>query len=544
MSVLARIPLRSCLPSVIFAGCRVTIPSIASRHASLASAIGKGIYKSRAFDSASRKRIFSRGGRSSRIRSRKDGVPAATSTPRLFQPRFGDDDIIEKGNFSREHRRKSVSPGRRASQGDLSHPAEPKQGDDASRTPTPEQKGFHKGKGKKGSQDVRHKGMRPDRVKEHVKVPPSVPYTTPASEFIYGTSVVEAAIRCTRRQLYKLYIYQSAAEDLSPAKVAIRKLALSRGLQVKIASGGWDQLLDKMSAGRPHNGCVLEASPLPKLPVISFERVEPPMAGHYFSVTRGSQSREEAVVNGINNRIFLTTNLNQSSPGADSTTDRELLQLPSRSPFVLLLDGILDPGNLGAIIRSAYYLGVDAIAFAARNSAPLSPVAIKASAGATESMTLLAVQNEVEFIRRSRANGWRFYAADAPGIINKARPFLVPQGNHYQRSEVSLDTPTVLMLGSEGTGLSSRLKAQADALVSIPGARIGLQDTPQEMAADPARVDSLNVSVAAAILMEMFLQTRLAIREASPEIRPGGREKNAETIVQWSPPPHRAFTFN
>ncbi|KAJ6064961.1 hypothetical protein N7444_000614 [Penicillium canescens] len=115
----------------------------------------------------------------------------------------------------------------------------------------------------KESKSRAHKVTRgmPERVKENVKVPDTIPYTTPASEFIYGTSAVEAALRCSRRQLYKLYIYQAAEEELSAGKVTIRKLALSKNIGVKMAFAGWDRLMDKMSAGRPHNGCILEASP-------------------------------------------------------------------------------------------------------------------------------------------------------------------------------------------------------------------------------------------------------------------------------------------
>jgi 23S rRNA (guanosine2251-2'-O)-methyltransferase/21S rRNA (GM2251-2'-O)-methyltransferase len=66
------------------------------------------------------------------------------------------------------------------------------------------------------------------------------------------------------------------------------------------------------------------------------------------------------------------------------------------------------------------------------------------------------------------------------------------------------------MMGSEGSGLSSHIKSHADAIVSIPGARHSIEFGAQS---DPARIDSLNVSVAAALLMEMFLRTPLAVSE-------------------------------
>ncbi|KAJ5454535.1 uncharacterized protein N7458_005491 [Penicillium daleae] len=335
----------------------------------------------------------------------------------------------------------------------------------------------------------------PERIKENVKVPESIPYSSPASEFIYGTSAVEAALRCGRRKLYKLYLYQRAGEDLGPAKVALRKLALSKNIDIKLAFAGWDRLLDKMSAGRPHNGCVLEASPLPKLPVRGLHAV-PAISESHFRVELAPQSREEAAVNGTNDHIPI---LHPSDPSSGQQTHRY--------PVALLLDGVVDSGNIGAIIRSAYYLGIDAIIFAGRQSAPLSPVTIKASAGAAENMTLLHAQNEVDFIKRSKENGWRFYAADAPG----------PGATYLDRAMADGETvlptmhsPSVIMMGSEASGLNAHIKSHADSIVSIPGARhsahLGVES-------DPARIDSLNVSVAAALLMEMFLRTPLAMSE-------------------------------
>ncbi|BCS20668.1 TrmH family RNA methyltransferase [Aspergillus puulaauensis] len=349
---------------------------------------------------------------------------------------------------------------------------------------------------------ARHRATekKPERVKEHVKVPDTIPYTTPASEFIYGTTAVEATLRCSQRQLYKLYLYQAAEEEeLSNTKVVLRKLALSKNVKVKLAFAEWDRLLDKMSAGRPHNGCILEASPLPRTPVQALKSVE--LEEAQFRVELAPQTREEASVNGTNDRI---------------TINFSAAQQYRRQPLVLLLDGVVDPGNLGAILRSAYYLGVDAIVFAGRNSAPLSPITIKASAGAAENMTLLEVKNEVEFIQRSKANGWRFYAADAlssdatyldPTSLYDSNPVTAGEGEPAAGSPIG-QSPSVIMMGNEGSGLSNHIRSQADSIVSIPGARIipGIG-----AASDPARVDSLNVSVAAALLMERFLRVPLGV---------------------------------
>lgn len=424
---------------------------------------------------------------------RKEGHPGPPARE------FDEDEFIRTGNFRAlplEHQRfKSALKPRDQQESRAVNKSRPSS-QHSSSPPYP-----RKERSRQEKLAARHKATekRPERVKEHVKVPDTIPYTTPASEFIYGTTAVEATLRCSQRQLYKLYLYQGAEEELSDTKVVLRKLALTKNVQVKFAFAEWDRLLDKMSAGRPHNGCILEASPLPRTPVQALKSVE--LEEAQFRVELAPQTREEASVNGTNDRI---------------TINFSAAQQYRRQPVVLLLDGVVDPGNLGAIIRSAYYLGVDAIVFAGRNSAPLSPITIKASAGAAENMTLLEVKNEVEFIQRSKANGWRFYAADAlssdatyldPTSLYDSNLMTASEGEPAAGSPIG-HSPSVIMMGNEGSGLSNHIRSQADSIVSIPGARIipGVGAV-----SDPARVDSLNVSVAAALLMETFLRVPLGV---------------------------------
>lgn len=81
--------------------------------------------------------------------------------------------------------------------------------------------------------------------------PLAVPYTTPASEFLYGTSVVVAALRASKRQLYKLYIHDGEHRESGARDTFVRKLALSR--QVPVTHQKWVSMMDKMSLGRAHN---------------------------------------------------------------------------------------------------------------------------------------------------------------------------------------------------------------------------------------------------------------------------------------------------
>jgi len=88
----------------------------------------------------------------------------------------------------------------------------------------------------------------------------SIPYTTPASEFLYGTSVVTSALKSKRRKLYKLYVHESsghygglASQEATDRLAIARKLALTAGVEVVPVNSDSLPLMDKMSDGRPHN---------------------------------------------------------------------------------------------------------------------------------------------------------------------------------------------------------------------------------------------------------------------------------------------------
>lgn len=250
-------------------------------------------------------------------------------------------------------------------------------------------------------------------------------------------------------------------------------------------------LLNKMAQGRPHNGYVLEASQLPSTPAQALDRVT--SRGDGFSFTPGHQTMEDIAVNGTSHEI----------PGNGS-----------RYPFVLMLDSIKDPGNLGAIIRSAAFFGIDAIVWIDNNHAPFSAITLKASSGAAEHMRYLKVKNDHDFVKRSRGNGWKFFAAVAPESASASRTS--PKTVRLKEAEEALmKGPCVLILGGEGDGLRPRLQKAADVMVGIPRAgglsvELGL--------------DSLNVSVAAALMMQIFLRASNA--EADEEVSAEVRERS------------------
>jgi tRNA G18 (ribose-2'-O)-methylase SpoU len=313
--------------------------------------------------------------------------------------------------------------------------------------------------------------------------PASVPFTTAASTFLYGTFSVQEAIRAGRRTLYTLYIFrgQSTETPTTPESYhLISKLALSRGCTIKeICGESWSRLLNKMTASRPHNGWVLEASEIPKLPVTALNRIDTP--SHLFEINLGHQSAEELAINAP-----------IMQPGSSPNSGIAAIPSPAgprRFPLLLLLDRIMDPGNLGAIVRSAHFLGVDALIVLEHSTAPFNAITLKVAAGAAEYLPILTVKNEHDLVKSSKKNGWRFFAAMTPTSEEAVR------GNERDVATALAKGPCVLMLGSEGEGLRAHLQKLADGVAGIRNAR-----------GENAGIDSLNVSVAGALLCQEFLR--------------------------------------
>lgn len=307
-------------------------------------------------------------------------------------------------------------------------------------------------------------------------LPIRIHHTTAASQFLYGRSVVEAALKDSRRKLYRLYLYAGDDRKNLVQDASLQRLAEAKGVRVeKVTSNDGLRMMDKMSVGRPHNGCVLEASPLPQIPLKSLGRLSEDPARPGFAVELAHQPAEEAAING--------------SP--DFVTYRAAR--PGRRPFFVLLDEILDPGNLGAILRSAAFLGVTGVVISKHGSSGLTPVSLKASAGASEVLPLYSAASTLDFLQRSKDAGWMVYASVPAGPRSRGNSHLTldrieaydPLGEH----------PTILVIGSEGEGLARQVRRVADFEVSIPGAA-GLLST----------VDSLNVSVATGIMCAAFLK--------------------------------------
>lgn len=152
-----------------------------------------------------------------------------------------------------------------------------------------------------------------------------------------------------------------------------------------------------------------------------------------------------------------------------------------RRRIVVALDGVVDPHNLGAVIRSAEFLGARGVFWAKDRSAPLSAVAVRSSAGATERLPLLSVTNLVRALETLQEAGfWSLGTVvdDAPGL-------------HGQLED--LPESLVVVMGSEHKGIRRLTRERCDYLARIEGG---------------GTLGSLNVSSAAAVAFALLLAAR------------------------------------
>lgn len=275
-------------------------------------------------------------------------------------------------------------------------------------------------------------------------------------EGVYGVGPVLAALSAGRREFYALYMQEGLDLSSNNRKKKdkkgferVLKIADKVGLSVKEVS---KHDLNMVVDSRPHQGLVLDASPLEMVKIRELDPV----------------STEEG-----------------------------------RGSLWVALDEVTDPQNLGAIIRSAYYFGASGIVLCAKNSAPLSGVVSKASAGSLELMELRYCKNMMQFLLSSAENGWRVLGGS---VSSKA----------VSLDEIVPGPPTILVLGSEGTGLRPLVEKSCTDLVRIPG-NIHAELTASELDGEATgnefqlflAVESLNVSVAAGVLIHHLIGKKL-----------------------------------
>ena len=246
-------------------------------------------------------------------------------------------------------------------------------------------------------------------------------------EWLYGLHPTLAALQHQRRKLVRLHLKESGKERFQDLVEAARK----SGVPIQHESPRW--FSDKLGES-VHQGVALQCGPLPVL-------------------------------------------------------DEAELPAPNPDPpnLVVVLDGVEDPHNLGAIARTLGFFGASAVVIPKDRAATLSPAAAKASVGVLEWFPVVSVTNLHRFLEGQKKRGYWVVGLDGASR------------NPLRR--LAWDRPLLLVLGAEGSGLRPLTKRTCDWLVSIAG-------TPQ--------VESLNVSNAAAVTCYHLQNSRSVPELATP----------------------------
>ncbi|XP_068934248.1 rRNA methyltransferase 1, mitochondrial [Petaurus breviceps papuanus] len=259
-------------------------------------------------------------------------------------------------------------------------------------------------------------------------------------EVLFGLAPCALALRAGRRHVARLFLHEGGAGYRARAEVA--RTAEALGVPVQPMRR---RELDALCRGQVHQGVCMEVAPLlPKA---------------------WPEGREDGLGKGLEARRLW-----------------------------LILEEIQDPRNLGAVLRTAHFLGVDKVITSRTNSCPLTPVVSKASAGVMEVMDVFAADDLPGLLKAKAEQGW--LVAGTVGC---------PGSGVTQCSDIPIvscleflwDRSTLLVLGNEGSGLSQEVRSLCHVLLTIqPGQKL----TPE--------VESLNVSVAAGILLYSIISQR------------------------------------
>ena len=236
-------------------------------------------------------------------------------------------------------------------------------------------------------------------------------------EILYGRQPVRETLRARRRQVFRLLL----AEGVRPAGVVGQILSLAEAASIPVQMVNRREL-DKLGGEVNHQGLAAEVSDYPYV-----ELAEP------MRLARESQA----------------------------------------SPFLLLLDHVQDPQNLGSLLRTAEAAGVHGVIIPGRRAAGVTPAAVRASAGAAEHVRVALVANLVQAMRQLKAEGVWIAGLEA-----------APDAQLYTKA--ALSGPLGLVIGSEGQGLARLVRETCDFLIRLP--MLG-------------RVESLNAGVAGAIAL-------------------------------------------
>ncbi|NWH66711.1 MRM1 methyltransferase, partial [Geococcyx californianus] len=265
------------------------------------------------------------------------------------------------------------------------------------------------------------------KVRKRLQQKPLVIERTRGSEMLFGIAPCSLALSQSRRDIFRLFLKQSSG----PRQRVMSELVLqatARGVTVHHVTR---REMDALCRGHVHQGVCLEATPL------------------------RFKSLEEA------EKLDL---------GDEENKSQQLVWL--------VLEQIQDPMNLGALLRSAYFLGVDRVVTSQRNSCPLTPTVSKASSGAMEVFDVYSTDDLRSFLKAKTAEGW-----EVVGTVSN--PEDVENIPVISCLEFQWNKPVIIVIGSEGDGLSLETQLLCHRMLAIPPGR----------ALHPG-IESLNVSVA------------------------------------------------
>lgn len=238
-------------------------------------------------------------------------------------------------------------------------------------------------------------------------------------ELIYGRQPVHEAIRARRRQVFKLLL----AREVKTGGIVGQILALAASQKPAIPVQQVDrQALDKLGGEAHHQGLAAEVSDYPYV---------------------------------------------------DPAEILAAAQRAGQDPFLLLLDHIQDPQNLGSLLRTAEAVGVHGVVIPGRRAAAVTPAAVRASAGAAEHVHVALVSNLAQTVDWLKARGVWLAGLEA-----------LPDAPLY--TQAGLLGPLGLVIGSEGEGLSRLVRDRCDFMIRLPLY---------------GRIGSLNAAVAGAIAL-------------------------------------------
>ncbi|CCH42109.1 putative tRNA/rRNA methyltransferase [Wickerhamomyces ciferrii] len=285
--------------------------------------------------------------------------------------------------------------------------------------------------------------------------------TSPLSDFLYGSSAVYAALKSNKREFFtKLLYYNYKIEDQ-------KILDLASKLKIPIKESKDKNELNILTNNSVHNGIVLETKPLIPDTILELGK---------FNTVDGTYS-----------------------VGHDDLGDLVSKYHTSSNPFPLgvYLDEVSDPHNVGAIIRSAYFLGVDFIIVSSKNSSGITPAVVKTSSGASEFIPIYKVDSPLKFLNNSSEKGWKIISSGQASHPkdSKINKTLEQKALHFNDlDQLLIKSPTLLVVGSEGDGIRTTIKLRSDYIVEIEkGNNV-----------DPT-IDSLNVSVASALMIKQLM---------------------------------------